>query len=409
MVGLTAKGEYVWNSAKTTKTLLHLPCDVEGHIGKDNRTYLLDCARLWPPATPRSGVKGDFLVNLLRPEFVKSSPIPLSPDSFSGFGLENKQKHNDEIRQATTRLEQEVVPEYASKIDEHYLASSITYSYSTSIIENLLSDMHRHGINFRYLGMLRSKISCEELRSYILTEIVARTTKTIIRREMRALQSSDQESYVQLLVDYLNKVYGRSGETTDFWHHYLLKEMLKRYVHCMTNDEQYRAQHSNRSIVDIQWGVLFLRLQTLLGVKFQLDCLETIAKDYGTPGTKQRILDYPSELILRVEDVEQIYPIVKHVHRIFFEEGTALSKMAITQSSDDLFSQAEERYKESLQSKPNDYRALSNWGLSILMQAINKMNMRANESEVDKLFKSAEEKFQVKDLIYRCSIDYLPS
>jgi hypothetical protein len=50
----------------------------------------VDFARLWPPTTPRSGTKGDFLVCQMRPELVRSNPIPLCPDSFSGFGLENK-------------------------------------------------------------------------------------------------------------------------------------------------------------------------------------------------------------------------------------------------------------------------------------------------------------------------------
>jgi hypothetical protein len=39
--------------------------------------------------------------------------------------------------------------------------------------------------------------------------------------------------------------------------------------------------------------------------------------------------------ILSVEDIDQIFPILKHVHRIFFEEGTALARMAVTKSSDE--------------------------------------------------------------------------
>lgn len=92
--------------------------------------------------------------------------------------------------------------------------------------------------------------------------------------------------------------------------------------------------------------------------------------------------------------IEEMYPIVKHIHRIFFEEGTALSRMAITQSSDELFAQAEEKYKESLQSKPNDYRSLSNWGLSIMMQALYKMKERGNTNEITKMFTQAQEKFK---------------
>lgn len=65
-----------------------------------------------------------------------------------------------------------------------------------------------------------------------------------------------------------------------------------------------------------------------------------------------------------------MYPILKHVHRIFFEEGTALSRMAVTKSSDQLFDLAVFKYKESLQRHPNDYRSLSNWGLSLHKQVL---------------------------------------
>ena len=62
--------------------------------------YFLDTARALPPAHPR-GVKGGFLYQLLRPEFVRMNPVPLCPDSFSGFRLENKDIHNQEIVDVT--------------------------------------------------------------------------------------------------------------------------------------------------------------------------------------------------------------------------------------------------------------------------------------------------------------------
>lgn len=40
----------VSNWAKTSKTLLHGPIDIEGHKGRDGRFYLVDSARLFPPA-----------------------------------------------------------------------------------------------------------------------------------------------------------------------------------------------------------------------------------------------------------------------------------------------------------------------------------------------------------------------
>jgi hypothetical protein len=42
---------------------------------------------------------------MLRPELVKSNPIALCSDSFSGFNLENKEQHNQEIREVYTQLQ----------------------------------------------------------------------------------------------------------------------------------------------------------------------------------------------------------------------------------------------------------------------------------------------------------------
>lgn len=50
------------------------------------------------------------------------------------------------------------------------------------------------------------------------------------------------------------------------------------------------------------------------------------------------------------------------MHRIAFEEGTALSKQAMKEAkeckdfSEKLFEEAEKKYKESVERKPDDYR-----------------------------------------------------
>ncbi len=63
-------------------TMLVMPIDIEGHIGKDTRMYVLDFARTFPPTAP-TGKKGCILYNLFRPEFVGKYSKPLSSDSFS--------------------------------------------------------------------------------------------------------------------------------------------------------------------------------------------------------------------------------------------------------------------------------------------------------------------------------------
>ena len=69
--------------------LLHAPGDIEAHLGRDGRFYVVDCARVFPPEYPPPNLdemeKGALLFKLLRPEFVQGLLSPLSSDSFSGF------------------------------------------------------------------------------------------------------------------------------------------------------------------------------------------------------------------------------------------------------------------------------------------------------------------------------------
>jgi hypothetical protein len=68
------------------------PGDIEGHHGTDGRFYMLDFARLMPPECPLPGQmreKGSLFFQLLRPELVKSNPVPLSSDALTGWGMKD--------------------------------------------------------------------------------------------------------------------------------------------------------------------------------------------------------------------------------------------------------------------------------------------------------------------------------
>ena len=49
---INIKAHAVWNKSKTYRTILYGPADLEGHIGHDKRSYVLDCSRLFPPCFP---------------------------------------------------------------------------------------------------------------------------------------------------------------------------------------------------------------------------------------------------------------------------------------------------------------------------------------------------------------------
>jgi len=49
---------------------IYLPADAEGHVGSDNRRYLIDLSRVFPP-NPQQGVQYGHLYQMFRPELVK--------------------------------------------------------------------------------------------------------------------------------------------------------------------------------------------------------------------------------------------------------------------------------------------------------------------------------------------------
>eukprot|EP01119_Soliformovum_irregulare_P011787 TRINITY_DN2986_c0_g1_i2.p1 TRINITY_DN2986_c0_g1~~TRINITY_DN2986_c0_g1_i2.p1 ORF type:complete len:349 (-),score=86.96 TRINITY_DN2986_c0_g1_i2:95-1141(-) len=59
--------------------------DMEGHLGTDGRSYVIDTARLFPPVHPINKARGSFLYRLFRPEFLQQLKFPLNSDAFSKF------------------------------------------------------------------------------------------------------------------------------------------------------------------------------------------------------------------------------------------------------------------------------------------------------------------------------------
>lgn len=67
-----------------SKAFIYAPSDIEVHHGHDNRFYLIDFARVFPPQAPDK-TPGSVWYKLLRPEFVSRFYKPLSSDAFTVF------------------------------------------------------------------------------------------------------------------------------------------------------------------------------------------------------------------------------------------------------------------------------------------------------------------------------------
>ncbi|KAL6045370.1 Clu domain-containing protein [Balamuthia mandrillaris] len=175
---------------------MYTPLDLEVHKGQDDRLYVIDCHRLFPPEAPLPLLKAftnntiskdekeckasTFLTRLLRPEFVRSySPAPLCNDAFSNFIMfdPDRAAHNQQAIQATLHLMRHRVREFAKwLVTQHGCVSRRqqklanmrgtgrgcyieldTKAGEDDNLTDLLSLpklMHKWGINVRHLGLL---------------------------------------------------------------------------------------------------------------------------------------------------------------------------------------------------------------------------------------------------------------
>eukprot|EP01122_Echinamoeba_exundans_P013600 TRINITY_DN5967_c0_g1_i1.p1 TRINITY_DN5967_c0_g1~~TRINITY_DN5967_c0_g1_i1.p1 ORF type:complete len:1302 (+),score=258.45 TRINITY_DN5967_c0_g1_i1:29-3934(+) len=393
---LNLQSEFVYNYDRQQRILLHSSCDVEGHQGKDGRFYLVDTARVLPPANPIKDKPNSFLWNMLRPELVKSNPDPLSADSFSGFFLENKLKHNEEVRAATERLENTIVPNFAQSllsVDSSFRRRKSTSPHPDDAdFARIIMSMHQNGINLRYLGLVYNHVCSNEnfpgsdsatvqfLQTLLMTEMVARVVKHEIRRQMRKLQSSDASKFITLVTGCFNSVFGRSDAALVMWQKTIRQGLEARFP-------GIKITLKNVQFSGVSVPALFTRLQGLTGVELteEINRLASTEKFEKKIGTKAP---------LSATDVQSVNAIVKHIHRIYFDEGYALSQAALSRGQgtqrDLLLDMAKSLYEESLRVKPNDIRSLHNLGYSLFLQATSSqvVNVRLVEQAID-MFKQA--------------------
>ncbi|KYQ96957.1 leucine-rich repeat-containing protein (LRR) [Tieghemostelium lacteum] len=118
---LNLKPHRVGSVPELTKVLAS-PGDIEAHLGTDNRYYVIDFSRTFPPEslTKQPNInKRCIFYNLLRPEFVSKWKKPLCSDSFSGWQRLDSDKHihNKEVEEATHYLVYNQIKILANKFD----------------------------------------------------------------------------------------------------------------------------------------------------------------------------------------------------------------------------------------------------------------------------------------------------
>lgn len=213
------------------------PAPVEAPSAPARRSYVvLDLARLFPPQLPAPNEKGSnhrpYLYQLLRPEFVKTNPVPLSSDAFSPFNAADPRakEHNDEVAAACHRLKTVRIPQFAS-----FLQKSPNFGLTPLnelTCQAFIAAMHTYGINIRFLGLVRHCLTHLHLRQIALTEMVSRVVKDQINQELRntteTVQLPVEEPYREAVVGYLNRLFG-AQTADDFWRNNVRPAILKKF------------------------------------------------------------------------------------------------------------------------------------------------------------------------------------
>jgi hypothetical protein len=112
-------------------------------------------------------VKGAFLYNHFRQEFLKLNRVPLSSDCYSKFGKHDHKYHRHEIKEAAKRLETEVIPQFAKDLIEGVQDEADSFEIQLEELPQLIADMHLRGINVRYLMILFQCLSASPYLRYV--------------------------------------------------------------------------------------------------------------------------------------------------------------------------------------------------------------------------------------------------
>ena len=293
------------------KSVIRHAADLEVHVGTDGRCYALDTARVLPPRYPfGGGGRQRTLTELFRGEFCRRVKGGLNSDGLSGFthpdeGEEGRRR----IRDATVFLLEELVPKVAERLDEVFGGSYNNISNSSvaelvSLTEDVLLTLHRHGLNYQHLGLVRLHCKDQSLRDLLLAEMIARVGKDDIREIWRekgeGVKLPGRRGYVEGLVSYLNKLLASlSSKGMVFWYGVLQSRLQTKYSpDLFASDVSYDVATEMRARMDGYMCYVYERLKCMLEVYVNRNTDEWL-KGYRRGWPKV-------EAVLGMEDIEGI-------------------------------------------------------------------------------------------------------
>ncbi len=375
---LNIKGHLCGVTRGVPQPMLWGPTDIEGHLGTDGRFYVIDLARVFPPTCLDAHVKETFLYELMRPEWVAENPVPLSSDAFSGFSSFRMDSiDNREVFESSQRLVNVRVPEFAQWLDTAMLVPT----FAKKALKMLTEELHRRGINCRYLGRVRARCVTEAAREVLLVEIVARVVKNLLNERLRVLSKTlkvpGEMPYRKAIVGLLNMVLGHPPiSSSGFWNE-LLVEIQVQFKQALSPAEQepsFNLRHR------LSMYLLLKRLQRLAAV--------TLSKQ-----SLQELKTSPKDFRVVLPDIEHVYSQVTHMNIVSYAEGMSLylaSKQESGPCGRRLFRLAESKFDGAVRSTPDNLSTLNTYADVLRDRAA-----RAADEDSLALYSKAVEKYRM--------------
>jgi hypothetical protein len=365
--------------------------DLEGHRGRDGAMYIVDCARSFPPDLPSTGFRASRLVRLLRGLYVRTYSEPLCCEGFSPLPVIDIALHNRTLVGAVEHLRKVVAPRLAMQLERHsglperFEAAALALRAASlgaplhDLLRAVAAAQHgevcavlrREGINMRYLGLLRNLSRDRAVSTILLEEAVARTCKQVLRSQLRKLRpgGDGRASASHVVLKYFQLLFGSSAASEVYWSRAIKSAVANRFQRvCLTAEEEDPS-------FDLRLRLRPLLVWARVDVPLGLDFVPEVAESWHH-------VEYSPESALRRHlvsgDLRALRPCVRGMHRVAFEEATAISREATRLLAGasgksarpyEMYVRACELYRDSVGLLPGDVRSLENWGVALLLQA----------------------------------------
>lgn len=244
--------------------------------------------------------------------------------------------------------------------------------------------LHSYGTNVRHAGrvlqLLRARTSERErrlhsveyrdLRLLMMVEMLARCVKNelrlLMRERMREIRVPLEQPYSQLVIDQLNRVFGRSSRSTLYWSNVLKRRLLESFA-CdagLSGAELDQTFDLKAGFVSLgvrgeahPLSMMFMRVSECAGLRFEPRIYDEILRS-PTRFETARPFD-EIDLIDIGESVKHMNIVVLAQAHLFKMQGKVL-RARDPLAAQAYFNRSINRFEEYLASMPNNKLALVN-------------------------------------------------